>query len=148
MFPEPVLQNWQVWLLGAVASLITIVLTWLIEKMLPGILRLFKVQAKIDLGRVVKTLLVGLVSLGLAYWWFPFGVPAWPVLMGDFPNKAAQIWTWIGNLLTALTPFVGAAMALYNVVIGYLTDPVRRSEAFKKLFAWLSDHKWTLAQTQ
>lgn len=141
MFPQPALENWQIWTAGVFASILVIILTWLIEKVVPWILALFKVKVKIDLSRTLKTIFVGAVALGLAYWWFPFSVPAWPELIGDFSFKVGLIWQWLMDLLTSLTPYLGAATLLYNVVIGYFTDPARRSEAFQKLFAWLISRK-------
>jgi hypothetical protein len=40
-------------------------------------------------------------------------------------------------LIQALMPYVGAAMALYNLLLRYFTDPVKRKQTWESFKGWL-----------
>ncbi len=132
------LQDWQVWTLGIAASVAAQILTWTAEKVIPWLAqKLGKAGVKVDAGRVVKTIVVGIVAGIFAFWWFPFAVPALPELYGSIAWQIHLLWGWTGDLLTAITPYVGAATLVFNTIGSYLVDGERRKEAFQKLLDWL-----------
>jgi hypothetical protein len=127
----------QILIVGSVASLLASAIAWLVEKGLPWFLKVtkIKVDASVDLGRWVKTIIVGVVSFGLGWWWYPASLPAFPVLTGDVMNGFNQFVNWFGLLVAALTPYVGSAMAVYNLLISYIVDPSKREQLLKDLIA-------------
>jgi hypothetical protein len=128
----------QVLIVGLVATVLASVLGWLIQTAIPWfVAKVWKKPITIDLGRFVKTILVGLVALGLAWWWYPVSLPALPLFTGTFINWVVQFLTWLPILAAALTPYLGASMAVYNLILGYITDPDRRAKIIKMLLDWL-----------
>ena len=125
----------QILVMGAIASLLTSAISWLIEVGAPWFLKVtkIKVDASIDLGRWIKTVIVGLVSFGLAEWWYPASLPVFPALAGDFMGEVGAVVNWLGLVGAALTPYIGSAMAIYNLILSYITDPTKRQQLFMSL---------------
>jgi hypothetical protein len=127
-------------IVGLVAMFLTWFLALVIEKFIPWFLAVTKIKpgVTIDLGRFVKTLLVGLSAFLLAWWWYPAVLPALPVWVPPFGNEFNQFVVWVPLFLASLTPYVGAAMTIYNLILGYLLDPDKRKQillALMKLFS-------------
>jgi hypothetical protein len=135
------LQNWQLYVLALAASLLVIVLSWLGEKVIPWLAAKFGKTWKVDFGRLTKQVLVVLVSAGFAFWWFPFSLPVFPMLIGTFWPQVWQGILWLVDVLKALMPYVGAASTIYNMVLTYIFDPDKRAKAIQALWdlilAWL-----------
>jgi hypothetical protein len=129
------LSAYQIFIVGVAATILSSLVSWLVEKGVPAFLAWtkIKVDAKIDLGRFVKTLIVGVAVFGLSIWWFPMSLPALPAFSGDFGVELQQFFAWLPSFFAALSPFVGSAMALYNLVLGYITDPAKRQQLFLNL---------------
>ncbi|MGD0750700.1 MAG: hypothetical protein ABSA23_04755 [Anaerolineales bacterium] len=123
----------QVLIIGLVALVLTALLSWLIEKGIPWMLTAFKIKTSIDLGRFVKTLIVGVVAFLLAWWWYPATLPVLPIWAPPFGNEFQQFCVWIPILLAALSPYVGAAMVIYNLILGYILDPEKRTQLLQSL---------------
>lgn len=134
------LLDWQVWLLGLIASLLVSLLAWLIETALPAIVKLFPNAKPIQpkLGRWIKTVLVMLVAGALAWWWFPTTWPAFPTQWaGGFWDKIGLFFTWVGDALPSIRNYAGASFALYNLLLSYLVDKDRRTKILEALSRWL-----------
>jgi MFS superfamily sulfate permease-like transporter len=136
----PVLQlaSWQVWLLGAVASFIVWFVTWLVEYVWP---KWFK--KPLNVGRFIKTILVIIFAGLLAWWWYPVALPAFPILAGlpDFGSRLSLFMAWVSTMITTLLPFFGSATAVYNLLLSYITDGVRRANAVSTITAWATNTK-------
>lgn len=122
----------------AVVGVVSIILAWLIslliERVIPWIiLKVWKKPVTIDTGRWVKTILVGAVAFGLAWWWYPATIPPFPVMTGTLSDMINLVVAWIPLVVTATTPYIGAAMTVYNLLLGYVMDPDRN----QKVIAWL-----------
>jgi hypothetical protein len=122
------LTSYQLLIVGVVALVLTSLISWLVETGLPKLMTLLKVKVTIDLGRFVKTIIVGAVAFLLAWWWYPATLPKF--LGWDFPSFSA----WFSLLLTALSPYIGSAMAIYNLLLGYILDPVKRANCILWLY--------------
>jgi hypothetical protein len=134
------LSSAQILIIGLLAMFLTWFLSLMIEKLIPWVLAVTKIRigVSIDLGRFVKTLLVGLSAFLLAWWWYPAVLPALPLWEPPFSNEFDQLVVWVPLLLASLSPYVGAAMTIYNLLLGYLLDPEKRKQillSLMKLFA-------------
>jgi hypothetical protein len=138
MFPVPVFAPWQIGVIALAASILTTILSWFVERVVPWIAGLLKHPLQIDLGRFIKTILLFLICVALAFWWFPFTVPAWPALSGLlFPAQMNLLWVWIGALIVAMSPYIGGALGIYNLVLTFVLDPDKRVQPIKDLLGWL-----------
>jgi hypothetical protein len=133
------LTSTQILIVGLLAMFLTWFLSLLIEKAIPWFLAVTKIRigVKIDLGRFVKTLLVGTSAFLLAWWWYPAVLPALPVFVPPFGNEFDQFVAWVPILLASLTPYIGAAMTVYNLLLGYLLDPEKRKQILLTLMKLL-----------
>jgi hypothetical protein len=125
-----VLSPSQITIVGFAAMLVAWLVSLIVEKFFPWFLKVtkWKLDAKIDLGRFVKTILVGLAAFGLAWWWYPAQLPPLPVWVAPFGNQVVQFFGWLPLLLAALSPYVGVAMPIYNMIFGYVLDPDKRKQ--------------------
>lgn len=67
------------------------------------------------------TTLVYVVSLGLAYVFAPLVVPGFPPFV-DAVSFGAALLAWSGDLLLAISPFVGFATLVYNALLKAVLD--------------------------
>jgi hypothetical protein len=139
----------QILITGVVAIILTWFLALVIEKFIPWFLAVTKIKigVTIDLGRFVKTLLVGLSAFLLAWWWYPAVLPALPAFVPPFGNEFSQFMVWVPILLASLSPYVGAAMTIYNLILGYLLDPEKRKQILLTLMKMFSPGNPTLPPT-
>jgi len=131
------LQNWQLWVLALAASVIVSALSWLGEKVIPWLGAKFGKSWNIDFGRTAKEILLVLASAGLAWWWFPFTLPVFPALAGLFWDKVGEVIQWLLLAAKALSPYLGAAAFLYNLILTYILDPDKRLAALQQLWAMI-----------
>lgn len=90
-----------------------------------GVLSSFVAEGlKILSGRLGATLdrkwatgILAVLSLTLALAWNPGAIPALPALTGDAMAVTFALTAWAGQLVQALTPIMGFAMALYNLLL-------------------------------
>ena len=129
------LQPSQITIVGLAAMFLAWLLSLLIEKGIPWLLKVAKITTvTVDLGRWVKTLLVGASAFGLAWWWYPAALPALPAFTGSAWNQISQFFSYLPLFLASLSPYVGAAMSIYNLLLGYILDPEKR----KQFVGWLA----------
>jgi hypothetical protein len=95
----------QIIILGIASSVIAQVIKWISDW-----------QGK-DLDRKWATAILFVVSLGLAFVWTSWAIPALPVFVGDPMTDTASVLAWAGSLLAMLSPIVGFAMAIYNLLL-------------------------------
>lgn len=131
----------QTLIVAIIATLLASLLAWVVEKAVPWFIgKVWKKPVKVDLGRFVKSLLVICVALALAGWWYPLSLPALPNFAGTAWDKIAQFFGWLPILAAALSPYFGMAAAIYNLLLGYITDPDRSKKLFALLRSWLFPH--------
>jgi hypothetical protein len=132
------LVTWQVWVIGLVASLLVSLINWLAK---PKVIRIglkeWPIQG-ISIGRFWKTVLLLVVACGLGYWWFPVLLPALPLLAGlSFQTGVPVIFDWVKQLVSALMPYIGVAVFLYNTLLSYFTDEAKRKRFWCDLKDWI-----------
>lgn len=69
------------------------------------------------LDRKSATAILAVLSFALALAWNPGAIPALPVLTGNAMTSTIVLLNWAGQLVQALTPIMGVAMALYNLLL-------------------------------
>lgn len=131
------LTTFQVFLIGLVASLLVALVNWLAQAKQFKWFGKIVILKPVHLGRFWLTLILLIVAGGLGYWWFPFTLPALPVLSGmTFVVGVNTILDYIALLIKALTPYFGAAVLLYNLLLSYVTDPAKRKQAWQDIKTW------------
>lgn len=95
----------QIIVLGILSSVIAQVIKWLSDW-----------QGK-PLDRKWATGILFVVSLGLALVWSVNLIPAFPGMVGEFTADMMSVVAWIGQLLAVLSPIVGFAMTIYNLLL-------------------------------
>ena len=131
------LANWQIWLIGLVASLLVSLVNWLAKAKQIKLFGKVIALKPVYLGRFWLTVILVGVAAGLGYWWFPFSLPALPVLAGlTFAAGVDAILDYAALLAQAVMPYVGAAMALYNLLLNYFTDPQKRKQLWGDIKTW------------
>jgi hypothetical protein len=139
-----ILSPAQILIVGLVAIVVAWLASLLIEKAIPWILAKFHKTVTIDLGKFVKTILVGVAAFVLTWWWYPATLPVLPVFSGTFMVMIGQFIAWLPILGAALSPYMGSAMTVYNLLMNYVLDPEKRQAIFKTLLDWLT--KWAGVQ--
>lgn len=94
----------------------------LVAPALIWVVNLLAVRFGVKLGRGVLTAGVYLVSFGLAFFWTPLVLPAFPVYAGDAAGFATALVTYINAFLTALGPIVALGTLAYNVLLKKVLD--------------------------
>ena len=108
----------QIWIMSAVAMCLAQVLRYVFFKVFKGDPKKF--------GRKGATVVLFVVAIGLAVFFAPIELPAWPgwpAIAGDADVAASALITWLGvffgwllSCLDAVKGLVGAAMVIYNLI--------------------------------
>lgn len=125
----------QIWILGLVATVVVLPISKGLESLITSIM---KSSTPVDLGRGIKTVLVAIFAGIAAYIIYPHLLPAFPVLapvtsIETFLAACRLIWAWLGDNLTATSPFVGTATLIYNIILSQLADPTKRAALVRSL---------------
>lgn len=130
------LLDWQIWIIGIVASLLAMLINWLSTKAQP--IKIGKKTITLRLGRYGIAIIVMLISAGLAYWWSPFALPALPVVAGlTFAVGLTVVLDYGKALVQALWPYLAVAVVIYDYIFQYLYDPIKRQQIWKAIKAWV-----------
>ena len=120
----------QIWILGLISSVVVLPVFALIKKLAVKI----NPANTAPLGKGTKTVVVAVVAAALSAFWFPDLIPNFPDLKEVFSTPDSigtslkDLVAWVQVVVTSSTPFVGSATLIYNVVLGNITDPTRRSQ--------------------
>ncbi len=98
-------------MLGVVASAVVFLLNTLAKR-----------GMKIDLGRGWLTVLLFVVSVPLALWIEPQGVPVFPVLSGEIGVDMGLLAGYALELAQRMASVVGVATGVYNVLLKKIFD--------------------------
>ena len=134
----PQFAEWQVWLIGAVASALVALINWLANaKQIKWQGKIYQFQG-VHLGRFWLTIILLIIACGLGYWWFPFTFPPLPILTGMTISVGINaIFDYVSSLVKVALPYIGAAVGLYNLLLRYITDPSKRQELWQGIKDWV-----------
>ena len=76
----------------------------------------------VQLGRAWLTVILYVVSLAFAFFMNPVGLPAFAVETSDPALFVSGLLTYLATLITALSPYAGVAMGIYNVLLKDVLD--------------------------
>ena len=105
-----VLQEWQIVLVGLVASIIVQLIRFIADK-----------TGK-QIGDIAIQWLVFGVSIGLGVWWGSFDFPAFPAFGG--PESLAAIADFIAAVVALIGQLLGVAYVVYNVLLKKVFDAI------------------------
>lgn len=98
-------------MLGVVASAVVFLLNTLAKR-----------GMKIELGRGWLTVILFVVSVPLAWWVDPQGMPVFPVFSGDFTVDIGAGVDYLAEMVRVLSQIVGVSVAVYNVLLKKIFD--------------------------
>jgi hypothetical protein len=105
------LNDVQTYVIGGVASIVLI-----------GLKLLYARFGEKAIRREWVTVVLFLLSLGLAGWWFTPSLPAFPVMVADPAISTGMVFEWLGKLVPIGTLLVGAATIIYNILFKKVYD--------------------------
>jgi hypothetical protein len=103
----------QLAVLGAVATVFTAILNWLVEK------------GNFHLGRGWVTAILFVIACFLSYFWQPVALPPFPIYGGDPALYTSALLTFAGTLISSASVVVGFATVIYNWLVKKIYDKVR-----------------------
>lgn len=101
----------QVFVIGFVSSVLVYLINFGVKKGLD-----------VSIGRGWLTVMLFVISIPLAWLFDPQVLPGWPTWGADISVNAGRIVDYIGEMVGILAQVVGAATAIYNLILKKVAD--------------------------